>query len=100
MTVNCPIACNACHLLDPKVRCDRNHLNISAEPIYKPGDMQAMFEGIYDNFHEKYGVNIVSTDPWVVIFDNFVDDDEAAALIETVSGGWERSTDTGSTNEV
>jgi hypothetical protein len=62
--------------------------------------MQAMFEGIYDNFNDRFGVNIVSRDPWVIVFENFLDDDEVNALIETVSDGWERSTDTGAMNEV
>ena len=33
--------------------------------------------------------------PWVVTFDNFLTDDEVNALLDTVEGTWERSTDTG-----
>jgi prolyl 4-hydroxylase len=99
MIVNCPNSCNACHLLDPKVRCDRKNLNISTDPIYRPGDMQSMFESIVPDFGHRYGVTVLSTDPYIVTFDNFLTDQEADALISTVDGSWERSTDTGSVNE-
>lgn len=99
MIVNCPSSCNACHLLDPKVRCDRANLNISTDPIYKPGDMTNMFENIASQFGDRYSVNVLLTDPYVVTFDNFLTDEEVDALITTVDGGWERSTDTGSVNE-
>ena len=99
MIVNCPQSCKACHLLDPKVRCDRTNLNISTDPIYKPGDMNDMFLSIPTIFGERYGVTVVSTDPFVVTFDNFMTDAEVDALITTVEGGWERSTDTGVSNE-
>jgi len=41
----------------------------------------------------------MSTDPWVVVFDNFVSEEEINAMISTVEGNWERSTDTGQANE-
>jgi len=99
MAVNCPRSCNACHLLDPKVRCDRNRLNMSTSPIYAPGDMDNMFESIERDFGDKYGINIISRSPWIVTFDNFMTDIEVGALIQTVEGTWERSTDTGKVNE-
>ena len=37
-TINCPVSCKTCHLLDPKIRCDRKRLNISDSPIYAPGN--------------------------------------------------------------
>jgi len=99
MIVNCPKSCNACHLLDPKVRCNRANLNISTLPAYQPGEMSAMFSSIEERFQDRYGVNVLSTDPYVVTFDNFMTDREVAALIKAVEGGWERSTDTGQSNE-
>ena len=99
MTVNCPVSCNACHLLDPKVRCNRARLNMSDVPIYSPGDLNRMFSGIKGKFDERYGVTVLSEKPWVVTFDNFLTDAEVNALIDTVEGSWERSTDTGSANE-
>jgi prolyl 4-hydroxylase len=41
---------------------------------------------------------VLSRDPWVIIFDNFLSDAEAKALISNVDQ-WEQSTDTGDTNE-
>jgi hypothetical protein len=50
MIINCPRSCdrhnNACALRDPQLRCSRTALNISTEPIYKPGDMHNMFSSI------------------------------------------------------
>lgn len=51
-----------------------------------------------EKFGSTYDVNVLSRDPWVVTFDNFLTDSEAKALISTVSR-WERSTDTGTSNE-
>jgi len=99
MIVNCPKSCRACDLRDSKVRCDRQFLNISTDPVYQPGDMNSMFENIETEFSQLYDVNVISKDPWVVTFDNFLNDDEVDALITTVAGNWERSTDTGQANE-
>lgn len=98
MIMNCPKICDACHLRDPAIRCPREKLNMSPDPIYRPGDMEAMFNNITNRFKNKYTIEILSTSPWIVQFDNFVSDKEARALITTVKR-WERSTDTGSTNE-
>jgi hypothetical protein len=59
MIVNCPKSCNSCHLRDPKIRCNRETLNITTSPIYKPGDMNKMFENIEKDFGH-YGVQILS----------------------------------------
>ena len=74
MIINCAKSCNACHLRDPIVRCDRATLNMSINPIYEKHQMQRMFENIENRFGKKYEINIISTDPWVVTFDNFLTD--------------------------
>lgn len=99
MIVNCPKSCDACHLRDPKVRCDRNFLNISTSPIYQPGDFDRVFSQISDKYGELYGAEVLSTSPWVVVFNNFVSDEEGEAIISSVKDHWERSTDTGKVNE-
>ena len=76
----------------------RAALNISTEPIYRPGDLDQMFANIEVEF-AHYGITVISTSPWIVTFDNFLTDEEAEALISTNEGNWERSTDTGSVNE-
>jgi len=98
MIVNCPQSCNACHLLDPKVRCDRGHLNVSDSPAFVPGAMHDMFSSMKERFGDRYGVTVHSTSPWVVTFDNFVTHEEADALIAQQTK-FERSTDSGKQNE-
>jgi hypothetical protein len=71
---------------------------MSPEPAYYPGDMNAMFSSIEERFASKYNVEVVSRDPWMVVFHNFTTDAEAKALISSVHE-WEQSTDTGDTNE-
>mmetsp|Transcript_18858 Transcript_18858/g.18977 ORF Transcript_18858/g.18977 Transcript_18858/m.18977 type:complete len:395 (-) Transcript_18858:129-1313(-) len=97
MIMNCPQSCNACHLRDPKVRCTHKFLNVSHDPIFRMGDLEAMFQRIVREYSSKYKVNVLSKSPWVVTFDDFMTDEECDALINTVDE-WERSTDTGETN--
>jgi hypothetical protein len=57
MIINCPRSCdghnNACALRDPTLRCSRTSLNISTEPVYKPGDMNNMFNSLQSRYiHE------------------------------------------------
>ncbi len=99
MIMNCPSSCNACHIRDPKIRCDRKKLNMTLEPAYQPGDLNAMFSSIVDRFGSQYGVQIHSTDPWVVTFENFLTPKEASSMVK-MAKRWERSTDTGATNEL
>ena len=47
--------------------------------------MLSMFESIQPSFGDRYGVNVISTDPYVVTFDNFMTDEEVNALITTGS---------------
>jgi len=97
MTVNCPISCNSCELRDPAVRCTREFLNISSAPAFLEGDLNVFFDSLRGEYDALYGVEILSDDPWVVTFDNFLSDDEAAALIARQTH-WQRSTETGSAN--
>ena len=95
MIVNCGKSCNACELRDPKLRCSPENLNMSTAPAYLPGQLNEMFSTIQERVGHLYDVNVVSTSPWVVTFDNFLTDDEIDALITTNEGHFERSTDTG-----
>ncbi|RYH18249.1 hypothetical protein EON65_27460 [archaeon] len=99
MIVSCPASCNACHLRDSKVRCNRKFLNISTEPIYKPNDMHDMFSTIQERLGHKYEIEVLSLSPYVVSFNNFISDDEANAILAAVQEDWERSTDSGKENE-
>lgn len=81
MIVNCPASCKACHLRDPKIRCDRQHLNISTEPIYAPGDMDEMFSTLIERLGHMYEIKMESSSPWVFVFENFTTDEEAEAIL-------------------
>jgi hypothetical protein len=85
MIINCPRSCNACHLRDPTIRCSRFALNMTTTPVYAPGDLNRMFESIVDRFGDKYKVNVLSTSPWVVTFDDFLTDKEVRAIIRVRS---------------
>ena len=98
MIINCARSCDACDLRDPKIRCTHAFMNVSDQPTFRPGDMESMFKRIISDYSEKYDVKILSRSPWVVTFENFLSDEEVSALLETVDG-WERSTDTGQSNE-
>lgn len=99
MIVNCASGCNACHLLDRNVRCDRNFLNMSTTPALFSGSLETMFQRIVKNEKHEWGdVVIHSMDPWIVTFDNFMSDAETTAIISAVKK-WERSTDTGAMNK-
>lgn len=102
MIVNCPTACKSCELLDPKKRCAFDRLNISAEHIWAPGDLNAMFERILDD-HQVYAPTVLSRPPegpWLIHFENFLTDEEAEKLIEWGNTlGFERSTDSGPKNK-
>ena len=43
----------------------------------------------------KYNITVMSRDPWIVTLDNFITDEESAALIKTLDGKFERSSSVG-----
>ena len=95
-------------------------MNIT-EPIWKPGDLNALFEEWTTSpKYEKYSPAIhsspsmavegsshgdendspKSSPPWVITFDDFFSEEEAKALIEGgYLAGFDRSTNQGKTNE-
>ena len=99
MIINCPLGCHACHLRDSKVRCSRESLNTTNSLALTPGRLNQIFERIALNENNQFGkVNILSRDPWVITFDDFLTPQETDAMIKVVTY-WERSTDTGTTNK-
>lgn len=114
MQKNCAPACQLCHLLDVRLRCPTLPGN---EPIMKPGDLNTLFENIVDNAdgkgeYVKYNPKALSRPkmkrdgtpagddvidgPWIVVFENFISDEEADALIAAgAKKGYERSSDVG-----
>jgi hypothetical protein len=119
MIVHCCKSCdpylNSRELIDPAKRCSVDHLK-TPPPVWKAGDLNAMFEGWVNNSTlDQYGFEVLSAPdcklynatwdkcadggPWVVLFNNFLDDREVADLIRGGEiEGYERSTDQGAAN--
>jgi prolyl 4-hydroxylase len=94
MLMRCTKSCDTCDLVDAKTRCSRKKLNMTDEPAAGPGYLSSMF----DNMADMYGADltVVSTDPYIVTIDNYIDDATIAAILKTSEGKYSRSTDAGS----
>lgn len=112
MKINCAPACQTCDLLDIRLKCPITEDN---EMVYKPGDLNALMERIVDNSDGKgtylqYNPKAISRPkvrsdgtaapgvevdgPWIVLFENFISEKEAEALIAAgTKKGYERSAD-------
>jgi prolyl 4-hydroxylase len=112
MIVHCCKSCDkdldASVLIDPKVRCSKERLNIT-EPAWKPGDLNDLFASwASGEDYKQYEPQVLSSPkaeyggidgPWVMTFDNFFSAREAEALIRGGKmAGFERSTDQGAMN--
>lgn len=113
MKVMCAPACLSCGYLG-SVEETCHGLPESSGPLWKPGDLNAFFETIVDNVdgqgeqYNKYNptalsrpiqrsdgmpINEIRKDgPWLVLFENFVTDEEADRLVQIGhEQGYERS---------
>jgi hypothetical protein len=120
MIVHCCQSCDkhldSKRLIDPKVRCSKEQLN-TPEPVWKPGDLNKMFErwASDEDIIQQYGLEVITSPepkkhnatwenakdghPWVVVFNNFLSDNEVDDLIRGGEmEGYERSTDQGAAN--
>eukprot|EP00934_Nitzschia_sp_Nitz4_P008535 Nitzschia sp. Nitz4//scaffold47_size129522//15865//17730//NITZ4_003537-RA/size129522-snap-gene-0.192-mRNA-1//-1//CDS//3329552758//8525//frame0 len=101
MKKSCAPACLSCEYLSVEHRCP---LDPNAKNAWEPGDLDAMFERLTaEPYLSKYSVEILSspaTDgPWVLMFDDFLSEQEANTLIELGAiEGYDRSTDVGGKN--
>jgi hypothetical protein len=99
MILNCPVSCRACHLRDPAVRCTREQLNMSSQAAYQPGDMNLMFSSLVEDYGDLYDVEVLSRDPWIVSFNNFLSASETLSMI-SLQTQWQKSTETGVSNSI
>jgi prolyl 4-hydroxylase len=108
MSVFCARSCGWCHLRHSSARCTRQALNISgAASAWAPAadgravrGLAHMFETMAARAAARYPhieVSMLSEDPPVARFDNFMSDAEIEALVRT-AGKFERSTDAGAHN--
>mmetsp|Transcript_32732 Transcript_32732/g.49327 ORF Transcript_32732/g.49327 Transcript_32732/m.49327 type:complete len:452 (+) Transcript_32732:87-1442(+) len=120
MIVHCCRSCDeeldASRLLDPKVRCSKENLNVTG-PTWEPGDLNTLFTSwATDPKFKEYEPVVLSSptgvvdgkpgdkktnDPWVITFDKFLTSAEADALVRGgESIGFERSTNQGAVNDL
>eukprot|EP00586_Coscinodiscus_wailesii_P003664 CAMPEP_0172488566 /NCGR_PEP_ID=MMETSP1066-20121228/18160_1 /TAXON_ID=671091 /ORGANISM="Coscinodiscus wailesii, Strain CCMP2513" /LENGTH=451 /DNA_ID=CAMNT_0013255869 /DNA_START=267 /DNA_END=1619 /DNA_ORIENTATION=- len=115
MIVHCCEACDkeldASRLIDPKIRCTKDFLNITS-PAWKPGDLNKLFStwATSSEFARYAPVVHSSPDPqtyggaegpWVMTFDTFLTHNEADGLVRGGEmAGFDRSTDQGAMNEL
>jgi hypothetical protein len=76
---------------------------LSTAPAMAAGDLHALFQGFATNWPELQPA-VISTEPWIVTFDSFMNASETDALIAAVGAesggsGFVRSTDTGAYNQ-
>lgn len=93
MLFSCPISCGSCHLQDPKVRCRRYP---GTHPSLAPGDIDRVFGAASESSEFAHlRPRVLSRDPWVIVFDSFLSDEEVDSLLEQGGKEWVQSTDTG-----
>ena len=97
MIVECAKSCRTCHLRDPKVRCVRDPTEVPALRGAAAGDgIAAAMEWATSDTWAAYSPTVLSRDPWVVQFEDFLSADEVQALLEAGSGkAYERSSNVG-----
>ena len=78
MKQNCCFSCSP----DPDDPCS---IDPSERPDVHKGDITKIFERAIADF-PQYPATVHSRDPWVVTFDNVLDDEECAGIIEAVGG--------------
>eukprot|EP01084_Bolivina_argentea_P131923 232804_1 len=91
MSLECSKTCGFCHLKDQKIRCQRHP---DAKQAVKPGDINKMFERLLTDF-PQYEPQVLSRDPWLVVLNNVLTDEECTALIEIGGRNFHRSKDAG-----
>jgi hypothetical protein len=58
MSVMCAASCDACVMLDPKIRCDPKRMGMSTEPAVGPGDIDKLFEVCTVRHFKSYFVHL------------------------------------------
>lgn len=92
MITECAKACQTCHLLDVALRCRPMPNRIAA---VQAGDVNATFMRALAEFPDLKP-RVLSRDPWVLVFDEFLSDTEVAAFVaQGHAQGFKRSSDAG-----
>jgi hypothetical protein len=93
MLVHCASSCDKCDMLDYRKRCAVDETLPLSVP---PGDMGKTFRRASSQEFAALDPVVLSSDPWVLQFDNFLSDEEADAFIRGGrTKGWVLSEDAG-----
>ena len=92
MTIHCAATCNMCEFLDPKVRCTWKNMGSSGADAYVGNQLQEMF---LSKKGRSDVVFLTNTEPYVLLFKNFVSDLEGKTLMKLTERDLARSTDQG-----
>lgn len=85
---SCPVSCRTCSAL--KQACER--VEGSAAISQQPGGLDALFErALSAPEFARFSPKVLHREPWVVEFENFISDDEAAAIITLANSSLVRS---------
>jgi prolyl 4-hydroxylase len=99
MLKSCAPACQSCVFPSYSERCPKPEGLDDTAAFKLPGDLNGVFESIKNEangIYKNLGVNVVSEDPWIITFDDFMSAEEVDALVsiyELVE--FDRSTDVG-----
>jgi hypothetical protein len=91
MKMRCAASCGTCDMLDYNKRCPKLEGRAEAVP---PNTMTETFERAVRDFAELEP-KVLSTDPWILSFDRFLDAEEAESVLKQGEGRFVRSTASG-----
>eukprot|EP00041_Stephanoeca_diplocostata_P021685 m.508831 g.508831 ORF g.508831 m.508831 type:complete len:403 (-) comp21887_c1_seq4:1632-2840(-) len=97
---SCPKSCNVCRAVNGFSRDLKCVRDPSERPIVdSPGGLNAMFQAIVDNpdFVKRYSIQVLSSSPWVLQFENFAERSDWDELERHLQGQFVGSTVVGKT---
>lgn len=86
MKAHCAASCGTC--MSSQAACRRDESTRAELPV--PGGINAMFERAVRDF-PQYTPEIISRDPWLIAFNDFITEDEGAAFFEHCNKSLTRS---------
>jgi len=91
MNLSCASACNTCRYLNSEWRCA---IDPELPAFVHPDDVDRMFENMIANF-TKYKPVILHKDPWLVVLDDFLTQEEVDGVLSVGTKNMKRSKDAG-----
>ena len=99
MGVMCAASCARCDLLNPKIRCAKETMNVTMVNTYEPGGITKVFNNFLSQPELQGKVEMLSQDPLMAVIRDFVTPYEGKRLLELTQAHLKRSTDQGEFDE-